>query len=217
METQPKTLVILTPGFPANEADSTCVPPQQIFVKALKEVNPDLNIVVLTFQYPFISKIYRWHGIKVIAFGSPADGRIHRLYTGLRVWLALGRLNRDHHIIGLLSFWVGKCALIGSGFAKKHGLKHYGWLLGQDAKAGNKYISRINPTGESLIALSDFVAREFQKNYGIKPQNLIPVGINTSLFSAIITERDIDIFGAGSFIPLKQYAVFLEVVAGLKP
>lgn len=217
MENRPKTLIILTPGFPANEADSTFIPPQHVFVKALTDAYPDLNIIVLAFQYPYVSKMYKWHGVKVISFGSSGNGRIHGLYTGLRVWLTLRRLNKKHHIIGLLSFWMGKCAFIGSKFAKRYNLKHYAWILGQDAKPGNKNVSRIKPVGESLIALSDFIVREFTRNYGITPQHIIPVGIDTALFGTPATIKDIDIFGAGSLQQLKQYTVFLEVIAALKP
>ncbi len=211
-----KTLIILTPGFPENENDSTCVPPQQIFVKALKEVSPQLNIIVLTFQYPFFSKEYEWNGIKVISFGNPRNSRVLRFFSGLRVWMELRKLNKEYQIVGLLSFWLDKCALIGNNFAKRHKLTHYCWLLGQDAKAGNKYFDKIKPSGGSLIALSDFIVREFGKNYGVKPAYIIPVGIDTSLFNKIEFERDIDILGAGSLIPLKQYAVFLEVIYELK-
>lgn len=211
-----KTLVILTPGFPANEEDSTCVPPQQIFVKALKEVNPEINIIVITFQYPFFSREYDWNGIKVISFGNSRNSRFLRLFTGLRVRRALRKLNEGYELIGLLSFWLGKCALIGSRFATKYHLKHFCWILGQDAKAGNKYFNRIKPKGESLIALSDFIVREFYKNYGIKPAYVIPVGIDMSLFGATIDKRDIDVLGVGSLIPLKQYPIFIEVINDLK-
>jgi len=211
-----KTLVILTPGFPANEADSTCIPPQQIFVKALKEARPELNIIILTFQYPFFSGEYTWHGMKVISFGGENKGRAFRLFTGLRVWRTLRKLNEDHQLIGLLSFWFGKCALIASGFARRHQLTNYCWILGQDAKAGNKYFNRIRPAGGSLIALSDFIAAEFSRNYGVRPEHLVPVGIEASLFGAADGVRDIDIIGAGNLIPLKQYGIFLEIIHALK-
>ncbi|MHB8208913.1 glycosyltransferase family 4 protein [Mucilaginibacter sp.] len=216
MTNKPDTLIILTPGFPENEADSTCIPPQQIFVKALKEDNPHLNIIILTFNYPFFSARYQWNGANVISFGGERKGRFYRKVIGFRVWAELKRINKEYHIIGLLSFWLGKCAFIGSWFAEKYHLTQYCWILGQDAKAGNKYVRRINPKGRSLIALSDFIANEFHKNYGILPQHIIPVGIDPSLFDEIISEKDIDIIGAGSFIPLKQYHVFIEIIKLLK-
>jgi glycosyltransferase involved in cell wall biosynthesis len=216
MANKAKALIILTPGFPENEADSTCIPPQQIFVKALKEVDPAISIIVLTFQYPFFAKQYYWHGIRVISFGNTRNSRVIRRFTGVKVWFELLRLHQEYHIVGLLSFWLGKCAYIGSLFAHKNNLQHYTWLLGQDAKAGNKYFNKAKPTGKSLIALSDFLVKEFYKNYGIEPAHVIPVGIDTALFGSGNPERDIDITGAGNLIPLKQYDVFLEVIAALK-
>ncbi|QEM11449.1 glycosyltransferase family 4 protein [Mucilaginibacter rubeus] len=211
-----KTLVILTPGFPEHEGDSTCIPPQQVFVKALQEEHPELNIVVLTFQYPFFSGEYLWHGIKVIAFGNPRNSRVIRRFTGLKVLRVLHKFHKETQIIGMLSFWLGKCAYIGNMFARRYGLKHYIWLLGQDAKAGNKYFAKTKPTADRLIALSDFLVREFSKNYGMTPAHVIPVGIDVTRFKESYTERNIDIIGAGSLIPLKQYDVFLEVIASLK-
>lgn len=216
MSSKVKTIVILTPGFPANEADSTCIPPQQIFVKALKAEYPELNIIILAFQYPFFSGEYEWHNMKVISFGGENKGRLFRLFTGPRVSRTLSQLKKEHQQIGLLSFWLGKCSSVASRFAKKHDLTHYSWILGQDAKAGNKYVSKIKPAGESLIALSDFIAEEFHKNYRIKPSHLIPVGIDTSLFGTLPAKREIDILGAGNLIPLKQYHIFLEIVHSLR-
>ena len=209
-----KTLVVLTPGFPENEDDSTCLPPQQIFVKALQAIAPELEIVVLTFTYPFVSKTYYWHGIKVISFGDPKNRKALRPFTGIRVKRELKKIVKEHNVIGLLSFWAGKCTLVGEQVAHKYNLKHYGWLLGQDAKAGNKYLLKINPTPDKLIAISDFVADTLERNYHVRPAHIIPVGVDPDLFLPA-AQRDIDILGAGSLIPLKQYDIFLEVVAAL--
>jgi glycosyltransferase involved in cell wall biosynthesis len=211
-----KALVILTPGFPKNERDSTCMPDRQIFVKALKESNPAIDIVVLAFQYPFYAAEYQWNGVRVIALGGKDKGRIYREITWIRAWRVLKKLNRQYQVTGLLSFWLGECAFVGHRFSKQYKLKHYCWILGQDAKASNKYVKWIKPTGENLIALSDFIAREFNKNYGIKPQHLIPGAVDISLFKSPPPERNIDVMGAGSLIPLKQYDVFIDIVWSLK-
>ncbi len=216
MEHTLETLVILTPGFPANEADTTCIPPQQLFVKALKEICPGLEIIVLTFHYPHISTEYEWHGVKVIAIGGKDEGQLSRLKTWTRAWFILRKLKNKYHPFGLLSFWMGECAFVGHYFAKTHGLKHYSWLLGQDAKKGNKYFNWIKPKADSLIALSDFIASEVQKNYGLLPANIVPVGIDVTLFKNGPAKRDIDVLGAGSLIPLKQYHMFIQAIASLK-
>ncbi|HEY2580716.1 MAG TPA: glycosyltransferase [Mucilaginibacter sp.] len=216
MNSKPETLVILAPGFPANEADTTCMPPQQLFVKALKETCPGLNIIVLSFHYPFEASQYHWYGAKVIALGGKDKGRLRRTFTWIKAWLALKKLNKRYQLIGLLSFWFGECAFVGSLFARRNNLSHYTWVLGQDAKKGNKYFKWIKPQPDSLIALSDFIYREVRRNYRKTIPNIIPVGIDTSLFGAAPVKRDIDILGAGSLIPLKQYNLFIETVSFIK-
>jgi glycosyltransferase involved in cell wall biosynthesis len=88
--------------------------------------------------------------------------------------------------------------------------------LGQDAKKANKYPKLLPPRPGELVALSDFIQNEFWKNHRIKPQFVIPPGIDETLFDGIPREKDIDILGVGSLIPLKQYEIFLEIVAELK-
>lgn len=212
-----KTLVILSPGFPANESDSTCVPPQQIFVKNLKQNFHDIHIVVMAFEYPFQQDEYDWYGVSVMAFAGSNKGKFVRINNWRRTWTRLKQLNKQFELIGLLSFWMGDCAFIGDRFAKKFGLKHFCWLLGQDARAGNKYVSWIKPGENSLIALSDFIAAEFYRNYGITPEYIIPPGIDPLLFADFNTgKREIDILGAGSLISLKQYDVFVKIIHKLK-
>jgi glycosyltransferase involved in cell wall biosynthesis len=216
MTERAKTLVILSPGFPKSEEDSTCVPAQQVFVKNLKQNFPGLNVIVLAFEYPFFSAQYGWNGVTVISFGGRNKGKLFRLINWRRVSITLRRLSKQYQLIGLLSFWMGDCAYIASAFAKRNSLKYFCWILGQDAKSGNKYFKRIKPQGESLIALSDFIAKEFYKNYSIKPAHVVPVGIDPGLFGAAPAERDIDILGAGSLIPLKQFSILVNTVSTLR-
>jgi glycosyltransferase involved in cell wall biosynthesis len=211
-----ETLVMLTPGFPANEDDCGCLPPQQLFVRTLKEICPDLNILVITFHYPFTPREYLWYGIPVIALGGKDKGKGHRLLTWTKAWLHLNKIKKDFAITGLLSFWFGECALVGHYFSKRYGFAHYSWILGQDAKKGNKYFKWIKPKPESLIALSDFAAKEVKRNYGRLPAYVIPVGIDKRLFTEMPPKRDIDVLGAGSLIPLKQFNLFCETIAVIK-
>ncbi|OCX50226.1 hypothetical protein BEL04_23230 [Mucilaginibacter sp. PPCGB 2223] len=211
-----KTLVILSPGFPENEADTTCMPFSQVFVRGLKQSYPQLNIVIVAFEYPFKKSSYSWEGIPVIALGGKNRSRLYRWANWTRVWKTLTRLNKQYQVIGLLSFWFDECAFVGHHFARRHRLKHFSWMLGQDARPGNRYFRWIRPQSGSLIALSDFVAQQVLDNYGILPANTITTGIDVSLFKPGAGQRDIDILGAGSLIPLKQYDVFIDVVKFMK-
>ncbi|WP_040626030.1 glycosyltransferase family 4 protein [Mucilaginibacter paludis] len=209
---KPETLVILSPGFPVNEEDSVCLPLQQIFIRSLANLYPKLNIVVLAFEYPFAKKTYWWFGIQVIAFGGQNKNRLYRLLNWVRVWQQLRKLKKQNHVIGLLSFWVDECAFIGHYFARRHHLKHFSWILGQDAKAGNRYFKLIRFRPQSLIAISDFTRKLVHKNYGVMPAHTITSGIDTGMFMPYNGIRDIDILGAGSLIALKQYDMFIDVV-----
>lgn len=210
-----KTLVILSPGFPKNEADSTCIPPQQVFVRNLKLQYPELNIVVLAFEYPFYSESYQWNNVSVISFGGANKGGLTRLNNWRRVRLTLRRLNKQFQLIGFLSFWMCDCAFIANRFAKRRNLKHFCWILGQDAKPGNKYFKWVKPKAGSLIALSDFIVSEVKNNYSVTPSHVIPVGVDPALFGESAKKRDIDILGVGSLIPLKLYSLLINMIGTL--
>ena len=210
-----KTLIILTPGFPKDEADTTCLPFLQTFVRSLNQVDPTLKIIVLAFQYPFVSKEYIWENVTVISFNGRNKGTIHRMLLWARIWGRIKKLVQQNNVIGFFNLWLGECALMGRYASKKYHLPSYSWLLGQDAKKDNKYISRIKPNPKSLIAMSDFLADNFQKNFNIRPQHVIPLGVDKNLFTRPLGERPIDILGAGSLIPLKQYDVFIKMVIKL--
>ena len=211
-----KTFVILTPGFAKDEADSTCIPTQQNFVRALKELYPQLNIIILAFDYPYIQKKYQWFNNTVISFNGRNRGGFSKLLLRRKIFSALNEIHASNNIVGLLSFWYVECAFVGKKFADKNGLKHICWMCGQDAKKGNEYVKRIPLQADELAALSDFLQDEFEKNYGTKPHCVIPPGINPKQFSKSIQQRDIDILAAGSLIPLKQYEIFINVIAELK-
>jgi glycosyltransferase involved in cell wall biosynthesis len=207
------TLVILSPGFPAIEADTTCLPAQQQFVQQVRESFPGLTIIVLAFHYPFINSAYTWKDVHVVSFNGQNRGKFQRLILWARVWRKLAAIHRSYRIIGLLSFWCTECALVGQHFAQRKKLKHLTWILGQDAKADNKYVKFIRPVANELAAMSEFLAHSFEVNHGIRPKYVIPNGVDPRLFPTPPVSRNIDVLGAGSLIRLKQYDLFIELVA----
>ena len=74
-------LIVLSPGFPQDEQDSTCIPWLQQFLLSLRRVSPSLEVVVIAFQYPFHSREYTWHGIRVFALGGANRKTWRRLIT----------------------------------------------------------------------------------------------------------------------------------------
>ena len=216
MSNERKTLVILTPGFPESEADTTCLPMQQQFARRLKEVFPSINFIVLSFQYPYHPETYKWFGTTVICFNGRNKGGIKKLLLREKIMATLKKINQENKIVGLLSFWYNECAWVGKKFGEKKGIKHYCWILGQDAKKENKYPARLKPMANELIALSDFLQDEFEKNHGARPSRVIPPGINARQPVHSLKEKDIDVIGVGSLISLKQYEIFLQVISEIK-
>jgi glycosyltransferase involved in cell wall biosynthesis len=210
-----KTLIILIPGFPANEVDSACLPFPQAFVKHLKLLNPGLNIKVLTFQYPFFESVYAWHNVEVHAFNGRNKGGFRRLFLWRTIWRRLKKIFREEQILGILSFWMGETALITKYAAKRYGVRSFTWLMGQDARKNNRYVSITRLKSESLIALSDFLAEEYYKNYKVAPAMTISPGIDIASFPVKPKERKIDMLGVGSLIPLKQFEQIITLVTGL--
>ena len=213
---KPEAFIILSPGFPKNESDSTCLPSQQLFVHLLTKKYPGIEIIVMAFQYPFIQAVYDWKGCRVIALGGKGKGKIFRLLLWRRAWIKLNKIAREKKIIGLLSFWCGECALIGKRFGRKYRIDHKCWILGQDAKKENHYVRKIRPKPAELIAMSDFLQQTFSKNHSIQPAFVVPNGIDPRSFPSKRLLRDIELIAVASLIPLKQFTEFIEVVAQIK-
>jgi glycosyltransferase involved in cell wall biosynthesis len=211
-----KIFVILTPGFPSSEDDSTCLPMQQNLVRKLKQTRPDLKIIVLSFQYPYHKNPYTWHDLPVIPFNGRNKGGLSRLLLRNQINSALKKINSKREIVGLLSFWYNECAWVGKKFADAHNLKHWCWVLGQDARKQNTYPRRLKPHDGELIALSDFVREEFEKNHGVTPRYTVPAAIDPLEFDKYEGPKDIAIVAAGSLIPLKQYEVFVEIIKAIQ-
>ena len=216
MATKQPTLVILTPGFAKDEEDSTCLPLHQSFVLTASRLFPQINFMILPFQYPYHTNAYKWNDLPVVPFNGRNKGGLSKVFLFRRINSFLESLHRKNKIAGILSFWYTECGLIGKRFADKHSIRHCCWLLGRDALKENKFPRRLKPDPDELVALSDFLQNEFERNHGVRPMHVVPAGIDGKLFSTSIPVKDIDILGAGSLIPLKRYDIFIKVMAEIK-
>jgi len=215
-EDKKEVLLVLSPGFPANEGDTTCLPAQQSLILSINKAYPSLHVIIFAFEYPHTTESYSWFGNEVIPLGGQNRGGLARLMRWIKAWRRLLELKNKYRLMGLLSFWLGQCGLVGKYFGQCYQLAHFTWILGQDAREGNRYVRWIRPKENSLIAISDFLTKQMFRHYGLLPEHIIPNGIDPLLFEPFTGRKDIDVIGVGSLIPLKQYTIFIEVIQAIK-
>ena len=211
------SIVFLVPGFPKDEEDTTCIPALQLYAKHFNSVNPLLNIIVISFQYPFVKKVYQWNNIKVFSAGGKGRGSFHRLITWIYVIKYFIKIRKKERVKGIHSFWLMECSFIGQFLSKIFKIPHVASLMGQDAKRTNKYLKYLNFSNLTITSGSYFTSRIFNETIKSKINLIIPFGIeNTSSIKITDCDRDIDLIGVGSFIPLKNYILFIKIIQNLK-
>lgn len=209
--------IVVTPGFPKNEDETTCLPAVQQMMLALKNAIGADKFCIVTMQYPFESGTYYWNNIQVVALAGKNKKGIFKLITWYRCWQQLGRFKNQHHIEGLLALWLTETALLCQLFGKRHTIKRLFWTQGQDVKAENKYVRLIRPTGDQVLAISQAGAKLFQRNFSINARDIVENGILPESFPELNTGlRPISIIGVGSLTEIKNYKLFVEVVALVK-
>jgi len=149
-----KHIVILTPGFPSDEADENCIPPLQIFLNHFIKNFPEVKISVIALHYPVRREIYKWNSLSVYACGGNNRGKIKRISTWKRALTYFKYINQKEKIDLIHSFWLSECALLGNHLSKKFTIPHINTMMGQDAKASNRYLGFINLERLKIMSLS---------------------------------------------------------------
>lgn len=204
-------LLILTPGFPAEISDSQCIPALQIFVKNLNKLK-EYNISIITFYYPSLVEEYDWNGIKVYPQnGQP--GLLQKPFLMYKVFNEFKKIHKKTPVNIIHSFWLQDTTWIGRKISQIFNIPHLSTAMGQDVRKHNKYLNWLPLESMDIIVLSHFHQDSLYLSKGIKQFPIIPWGIDPVSFPAISTHRDIDLIGIGNLTPLKNYAVFIEVVS----
>jgi glycosyltransferase involved in cell wall biosynthesis len=220
-------LIILTPGFAADESDTTCIPGLQDLVQAYKRLYPEMHIYIIALHYPFREGKYLWNGVPIYAAGG-LNSKALKLRTWWRVLRRIRALHSQQPMSVLHSFWLSESTLLGQIASRLYGIPHLATIMGQDAKLDNKYlplIGALQSASLSVFALSEFAAGVYAHSTGrvvrrIIPFGVVPHGITPALSHEEVNDlaktRNIDILGVGSVIPLKNYTTFLELIAAAK-
>ncbi|MEZ4829801.1 MAG: glycosyltransferase [Bacteroidia bacterium] len=212
-----KHLLLLSPGFPENEQDTSCLPTVQAMAGEMSRLFPDLKISVVSVQYPFERKKYNWNGLNIYSMG----GRNRKFPTRFSVWHQVRKsileIHRRQPIDLIHSFWLGECALLGHFVAQKTGSRHLTTAMGQDVRQNNPYLKFLPLSRMFVTGLTPFQHRVFYASTGKSFQAIVPWGIHPGEFPPLNTsERPIHLLSVGSLIPLKNYGIIIDVVARLR-
>ena len=204
-----KHIVIITPGFPADENDFLTIPPLQEFLKSFKSSFPLSKITVLASQYPYQIKKYNWNGITVISFAGK-----NKSLTKPMLWRRIIKeakiINEEESIIVIHSLWLGECAMIGNILSKRFNCTHVCTLMGQDVKHSNKYLRLLKSKKIKIVALSKNQSDLYFNLTNNNADEIIHWGIDDIPVSNC--ERNIDLLAVGSLITLKNYSLFIKLV-----
>lgn len=204
-----KHVVLVTPGFPANEQDSAAVPYLQDYCRHLSAEIGAENITVLTTQYPFTRTPYQWKGIQVL----PAGGANKK---GFGYPLLLWRTQRllrsactDPNTV-VHAFWLTDAAMHAARVARKKNLPCIVTLMGQDVNPGNRWFSLMH-ADVRYVALSEQQKEQFLQQYHTPVEAVIPFPL-PDITAAYHIHRTIDLLFIGSYIAVKRPLQFIEIV-----
>ncbi|MEZ5084168.1 MAG: glycosyltransferase family 4 protein [Bacteroidales bacterium] len=208
-----KHILFLTPGFPEDENDTSCIPALQIFIRHLQSKQL-FSISVITFQYPYRKNNYVWNGCDVYAIGGRNKKGFFRFLTWQEVLKTANKIHKSNPIDQVHSFWFTECAYVGNKISEKLYIPHSCTFMGQDALPDNNYLKKIKKLPQ-IITLSRFHAKTLKDGSGIESDFIIPWGIEEIEFPAS-QNKAIDIVGVGNLIPLKAFDSFIKVVKEVK-
>lgn len=215
MNERKKTVVILTPGFPQDEQDTTCMPFLQDFCTSFIKLYPQYNLRIVAFQYPHKRGHYVWKGLEVYSAAGKSKKNAGRFLVWNRVWKELKRIRKKDGIDVIHSLWLTECTLIGQRFATKHNIKQVAYAIGQEVLKTNRYLRLLDFNKMKVVAMSQALADKLKASTGFETKDIIASGVDMSKI-VTSTHKTIDIIGVGALIELKNYSLFIDVIHELK-
>lgn len=199
-----KHIVIISPGFASDEADSTCIPALQSFIKELS-LHVE-RITVIALHYPYSNENYRWNGVQVIPLngGNKRWKRILLLNQKLRN--ALNAVSKENKIDVLHSMWLNESSLFASRYSKKMNVPLIMTAHGQDVLSSNYYLNLLDHS--SQVTCMSEIQEKLLIDSGFKKVKKIHWGVEKIERS----DKQDEIVVVGNLIELKNPLYALEIL-----
>ncbi|MGA7719992.1 MAG: glycosyltransferase [Ignavibacteriaceae bacterium] len=207
-------ILVITPGFPDKENDTDCIPPMQEYFYKLTELYPSVKITIVSVHYPYKNSVYSWKSVKIYSCGGRSAGQPRRIFYWMRAIHYARKINKENKIDIIHSFWLSEAALIGTFLSLLFNVRHINTMMGQDVKRENKYLKLLPLNYIIKVAVSEFQSKVFYQSTEKNSDYIIPWGLES--FNHFYYERNIDLIGVGALIPVKNFKLFIEIIAELK-
>jgi 1,2-diacylglycerol 3-alpha-glucosyltransferase len=207
----PINIVLLTPGFAADDKDTTAFPSLQLYTRHLSLHHPLVKLQIITFHYPFYAGEYTWNGIRVYSFAGKGR-KWYKPFLWIKILILLFRLRKSEGIHIIHSFWLSETVFTGMLFCWLTGTGFLATAMGQDVTSKNKYLRVLRLFTFNLTLISDFQSRYLKTFRRSGIFKVIPFGIEPSYYNGPTNERPTDVLGVGSLNSIKNYNQFLEVI-----
>lgn len=204
-------VVLITPGFAANTNDTVTIPPLRAFAAAL--VQQQVKVTVIALEYPAQRSTYMVDGVTVHSCGGnnrPWPFKLFALYKAARLFATIHKAQPVTHIH---SFWWQHTVMLGNYLQGKYALPHLTTLMGQDVLRDNRYATWVPVKKNTVVALSAYHARHYTATFNKQPAAIIPWGIEERDTIATPVTRDIGVLGVGWLSVVKNYKLFIQVIA----
>jgi len=208
-----RNILIITPGFAASEDDDFTIPALQEYVLGILKYRPDWKMTIMSLQYPYLKGSYDYHGVRVYTFNG-GNNKWKKPWLFRKVKKAFQILNRNEAFDLIHSFWLTDSALIAQKLSEKYNVPHISTAMGQDVLEQNAYRKLLNTKNFPIVYLSHF--QKEQSCFTQKPNDmLIPWGLEP-MPASDYQKRDIDVVGVGNLTSVKNFDLFIDVIAKLK-
>ncbi len=215
-QTMQKKVLVICPIFPSSLEDDTIVPFVAQFCYYFGRKHPEITLEVLSLKYPIDQDVFSINTIKIHSIKGGFQSKIGNLKTLYKGYKKAKELHRKNSYDAILSFWYLESAILGKLLHKKYNIPHCIWLQGQDVKFSNKYLRYFHSKNDRLICVGKNHAEILKREHHICANAIANVAIDTSNISLDKkTERCISILGVGNLGTLKNYSLWITIVAKL--
>lgn len=207
-----KHILIITPGFARDEDDDFTIPVLQEYVQGIAKYRPHWKLSIIALHFPYSKGTYKYKGFKVFTLnGSNKKWKKPFLYNA--VLKKAKALHKDTPIDMVHSFWLTDAALIAQRLSSLLNLPHVCSAQGQDVFASNRYLRLLDIDKLKLVFMSQLQAQKSVISHK-ESSHVIHAGLGSIEFH--MSEKSIDVLGAGNLIDVKNWPLFIQVLAEVK-